>query len=205
MMVRLTSVRFAAVPMAALEQAPPSNNSTEISGWNELDNKNWDEAAASFLKALEQNSHASGARTGLAATAYWASYDDKYFIARQCYERLVALNPTHSKYKILLAETLMKEGDYDEALSVYEDLLNKESENVEYLTQKAECLYQLDRPDESILILKKVLRENPHLQTAQEKMKQVDPNFSMEKQPTTNFSNDDLEEYEDDLGDEFTV
>jgi len=63
--------------------------------------------------------------------------------------------------KLLLAEQLKKSGDYPSAISVYNEILNKDSANIKALNNLANTYYNLDMLEDAVKYYEKAIELNP--------------------------------------------
>ena len=82
-----------------------------------------------------------------------------------CYQMVLKDNPEHEGAQKGLARVLFTDGNYQEALEIYEQLLSHYPNHQHYLLNKAVCLGRLQRYEEALEILFKLNYEQPDNRT----------------------------------------
>jgi len=90
---------------------------------------------------------------------YWTVMD--FAAERKSYLRALALDKKHLPARLYLAHNLLDNGEWEEALSQYDEVLKKDPYNPEALYNKGLALKQLNRPKQEIQAWRKYLKHYP--------------------------------------------
>lgn len=87
--------------------------------------------------------------------------------------RAVAGEPDNLSFQNSLAICHRDAGDYDEALVVYNTILRKDNDNCTVMFNKSLLLIMMDRKEDALKLLKRVVQKQPDYQKAIDKIKEL--------------------------------
>lgn len=149
------------------EQAPSSYRVNQLSGEIlEIDGKHA-EAAAEYRKAIRKNPQALNLHYRLGRSLLLASHDPQLLdAARKEFEAELALNPEDAAAEYQVAQSLLAQGQREQAARRYERALALRPDFPEALLAVAKLRVQQQRLTDAITLLEKAVRLQPRNEAA---------------------------------------